>query len=85
MTWPERLLNDVTLVALVLVAVAAAFYADPTASFRTRRWKIRRQWLWAVRDTTTTVTAAGCTMTVISTRLAALRLLTDVMGDLLDG
>lgn len=82
MTWPERLLEYVTLVALVAVALIVAFCADDAASFRTRLWSTRCRWTWAAWDTTETAVVLGRTVAMTSTRQTALRLLREVIGEL---
>ena len=82
MTWPERLLEYATLAALVAVALIVTFCAEDAASFRTRFWSTHCQWTWAAQDTTSTSKVLGNTVSVTSTRQAALRLLREVIGDL---
>lgn len=82
MTWPERVLEYVTLVVLVAVALTITFCADDSASLRTRLWSTRCRWTWAAWDTTSTSIVLGKTVAVTSTRQTALRLLREVIGDL---
>lgn len=82
MTWPERVLEYVTLVVLVAVALTITFCADDSASLRTRLWSTRCRWTWAAWDTTSTSIMLGKSVSVTSTRQTALRLLREVIGDL---
>lgn len=82
MSVAERLLEYTTLAFLVFLAVAVAFCAMDNSGMRARLWRVRCAWTWAAKDTTRTSVHLGRTVTAISTRQTALRLLRDVIGDL---
>lgn len=82
MASPGRLLEYVTLTGLVAGALAVAFCLNDTPGVRARLCSVGGRWVSATEDTATTATVAGQTVTVTSTRDAAVRLLRDTIGEL---
>jgi hypothetical protein len=82
MTWQARFLDYATLAVLVAAALIVAFCLDDAPSIRVRLWALGSRWTSAADETASTKTLEGRTVTVTSTRAAAVQMLRDSIGEM---